>query len=69
MCFALAAACLENAEKPPSELRAQVEAQIKKIIPPRSIAEAEAIAVGGEAILSYLDYGRLEVDPKNWTVE
>ena len=58
--IALAAACLENSEKPPTSLRAEVESQLRRIIPPRSVAEGEAIAVGGEVILPYLSYEKLK---------
>jgi hypothetical protein len=63
--IALAAACLENSEKPPADLRAEVESRLRKMIPPHSIPEGEAVAIGGEAVLKYFEFRKLRAKDRS----
>ncbi|MFF3755225.1 NACHT domain-containing protein [Streptomyces sp. NPDC002018] len=50
----VAAACLEHAPELDPEVRAEVEARAKELVPPRDRADAEALAKFGELVLELL---------------
>ncbi len=55
----IAVACLETAIELGAEVRAQVEERLSRIVPPKNITNAKALAEADELAIKYLDKKRL----------
>ena len=55
----LAVACLETTVELEPAVREKVETRLSKLVPPKTMADAKALAAAGEIAIKYLDKKRL----------
>ncbi len=56
-CFALALGCLENLKQHDPALRNRVLSYLVELVPPKNHADADILAVAGDAAVAHLPYG------------